>query len=200
MYLRYLQCLKTLFPLLFLTYTTFSNFFFHIHLFDGVRFQDSQVFFSLNVLILSSFCSSVPFVICLFPFRIIFRAHFSITNSILISCLYILFTCIRISSSFSKNTGIIKILFYGQAGEGVQNSEKVYLMSVGNIAMYGRVHDNVSSVRRIKEKRAKKEFLRLSHSTSESSQIDVPLIYRDNYLLSPYTQLRIQAFTKVYKT
>ena len=50
---------------------------FHFDLFDVVRFQYSQVSFSLSVLILSSFGSSIASVMYSFPLLIINMVHFS---------------------------------------------------------------------------------------------------------------------------
>ena len=79
--------------------------FFHLYLFDGVRFQYSQVL----VIFLFSPCSdfswfgsSIPSVICLFLLLITSVALFSMPNSILISWLYILIVCIRVSNSVSS--------------------------------------------------------------------------------------------------
>ena len=61
----------------------------------------SYVSFSLNVLIFSRFTSSITSVMCRFPLFLISMAHFSIPNSIPVSWVYILTTCIRVSKSFS---------------------------------------------------------------------------------------------------
>ena len=47
------------------------------------------------------FGSSIPFLICRFPFFIIRMAHSSMPNAILISSLYILTACFRVSKSIS---------------------------------------------------------------------------------------------------
>ena len=62
----------------------------------------SLVSFSLNVLILSWFVSSIPSVICLFWLFLISMTHFSLTNSISISWLYILTSCSLMSSMYIK--------------------------------------------------------------------------------------------------
>ena len=59
------------------------------------------VSFSSSVLILSRFGSSIPPVRCRLPLFITSMAHFSMPNSIPMSWLYILTSCIRVSSSFS---------------------------------------------------------------------------------------------------
>ena len=59
------------------------------------------VSFSPSVLILSWFGSSIPSVRCRLPLFIASMAHFSMPNSTLMSWLYILTTCIRVSSSYS---------------------------------------------------------------------------------------------------
>ena len=58
------------------------------------------VSFSPSVLILTWFGSSIPSVICRLPLFITSMAHFSMSNSIPMSWLYILTVCIRVSSSF----------------------------------------------------------------------------------------------------
>ena len=82
----------------------FSIFFFHLDMFDGVRFQYSQVFvsdFSQTVLIFSWCGRSIYSIIYHFPLFTISRAHFSTPNSIPISSLYILTACISVSNCFS---------------------------------------------------------------------------------------------------
>ena len=59
------------------------------------------VSFSLGVLIFSWFSNLIPFVMCRFPQFIISMAHFSKSNSIPMSWLYILTACIRVSNYFS---------------------------------------------------------------------------------------------------
>ena len=83
---------------------SFLKIFFHLRLFDNVLFQYSQVVvisFSLSILILSWFGSSVLPVIYLSPRLIISIEYFSMPNSIPISWLYILIVCIRVSNCFS---------------------------------------------------------------------------------------------------
>ena len=70
-------------------------FFFHLHLFDGIFFQYSQVFVSF----LFSKYSDFSLMGCL-PLLIISITHFSIPNYILISWLYILTAKIRVSYFF----------------------------------------------------------------------------------------------------
>ena len=60
-----------------------------------------EVWFSPCVLILSWFGSSIPSVRCRLQFFITNMVHFSMPYSYPMSWLYILFTCIRVSSSFS---------------------------------------------------------------------------------------------------
>ena len=65
-------------------------FFFHLRMFDGVRFQYSQVFVSFifsERYNFSWFGCSIPSVICRFPLFIIIMAYFSMSNSIPISSL-----------------------------------------------------------------------------------------------------------------
>ena len=81
-----------------------SYFFFHVCLFDNVRFEYSQVlviFFLPSAFSFFLFASSIPSVISLLSLYIINIAHFSILNFIPISWLCILIVCIRISNSFS---------------------------------------------------------------------------------------------------
>ena len=87
--------------LVFLRYS-FKFFYFYLHLFDGVRFKYSQVFVSFlfsecSIFFLSG--SSIPTVTCCFHLFFISMAFFSIPNSILISCLYILTASIGVSNS-----------------------------------------------------------------------------------------------------
>ena len=58
---------------------TLFNFFFHLHLFDGVHFQFSLVFLSFlfsKHTDFSWFGSSIPFVMCRFPLLIISKGIF----------------------------------------------------------------------------------------------------------------------------
>ena len=78
-------------------------FFFHIRLFDGIRFQYYQV---LVIFFLSKSSDSFliwqfySFSFCLFPFFIMSVTHFSIPNSIPISWLYILIVCVSLQFFF----------------------------------------------------------------------------------------------------
>ena len=65
--------------------------FFHLNLFDDIRFQYTRVlvsFFFSKRSDFSWFGSSLPSVICYFPLSIISMVHFSMPKSILISWLY----------------------------------------------------------------------------------------------------------------
>ena len=83
---------------------TFLIFFSHLHLFDGVRYQYSQVFVGflfLECSIFSWFDSSIRSTMYHFP---LFMTHFSMSNSILLSGLYILTAYMRVSFSFLANS------------------------------------------------------------------------------------------------
>ena len=77
---------------------------FCLRLFDDVCFQYSKLFvislFS-SVLILSWFCSSISFVVCLFPSFIMNMAYFSISSPIPVFWLHISVVCIGIQFYFS---------------------------------------------------------------------------------------------------
>ena len=81
----------------------FCYFFYHLRLFDSVRFQYSQLleiflfFISSNF---SCFSSAIISVICLFSLFIMRMPHFSISNSNSISRLYILTFCISLQFCF----------------------------------------------------------------------------------------------------
>ena len=60
------------------------------------------VTFPPTVLILSGFCCFIPSVRCRLPLFITSNAYFSMPNSIVMSWLYILIVCIRVSTSFSS--------------------------------------------------------------------------------------------------
>ena len=83
---------------------SFLNFFFHLRLFDGVRFQYFQVlegFVFSEYSDFSWFGSSIPSIICRFPLFIMSMAHFSLSNSIPISYLYVPTACNKFFNSFS---------------------------------------------------------------------------------------------------
>ena len=76
--------------------------FFHFHLSDGVRFQDSQVLVLLPLSKRSNwFLILQLYYFHSFPLFIMSIAHISMTNFIPIFWLYILIVCIRVSSYFS---------------------------------------------------------------------------------------------------
>ena len=83
------------FPLLFCSSgIIFSYFFHHLHLFDGVHFQDSQVLvvsFLPSILMLSWFDISILSIVSLFLHFILSIAHFSMPNSIPTSWLFYVF-------------------------------------------------------------------------------------------------------------
>ena len=85
-------------------------FFFHPRTLKGVRCQYFLVFLGFLFSKRSdfSFICSLPFVICHFPLFIIGIAHFSMTNSIAISWLYILTTCTSVSNSLSVLANSLK--------------------------------------------------------------------------------------------
>ena len=82
---------------------SFLIFFFHLHLFDGVSFQDAQVFVGLlfSERSFSWFGSSIPSVRRRLPLFMTSMAHFSMPDSISMSWLYIPTACIKVSCSFS---------------------------------------------------------------------------------------------------
>ena len=79
-------------------------FFFHLHFFDDVSFQCSQIFVGFLFSESSDFFliySSIPFVMCCFTLFIISMTHFSMPNSIPTCWLYILTGCVRVCNSLS---------------------------------------------------------------------------------------------------
>ena len=79
-------------------------FFFHLRFFDGVSFQYFQIFVSFlfsELSDFSSFGSCIRSVICCFPLLPISKAHFTLSNFIPISSLYIVTASIRVSNSYS---------------------------------------------------------------------------------------------------
>ena len=91
-----------------------SFFFFHLRLFDGIRFQYSQVFLNFNFSEHSDFFLDLG--VLFLPSFVIFRflslrlAHFSMPNSIPISLLYILIAWIKVSHSFFLANSLISSL------------------------------------------------------------------------------------------
>ena len=78
------------------------NFFFLLHLFDGVHFQYAQIFVSFLFIECSEFfLHSIVLILLSFSASYVCMAHFSMPNSIPISWPYILTAYIRVSNSFS---------------------------------------------------------------------------------------------------